>query len=635
MSQLVDRIGKLLSQLQSPDFFEREAAVKELGTYREDEAVAGLVLAIEDPDLGIRELAAEFLIRMKGATAAQLLVRFLAHGDIGTRNLASEILVRFGSEAAPILIENLECDDHDVRKFIVDILGLIKDPSAVEPLCLRLWDDNPNVSCSAAEALGEIGSRKASTNLLSAFEKVEEARLPIVEALGKIGDPSTLEHIYGFLKSDDPVILYAAIEAIGSIAQLSSVSYLAGFLQTQDGPIAEAAMMAIIRISMRNGGRVDCDLPLDRFTAFLFDGMRRGNKEITEFTLSRLSHWYGNDVIKGLLDVIDVVDEDRLRRIADILSGIGAPAGRLIIEKFRTVQKNTKIRLIEIMKGLINEELAALLVEVADDPDPDVRQEITYVLGTSGFTGAIPRIKEMALDTNGHVRAAAYSALGWLCTEADIDFIFGGLEDKYPDVREAAMGALIVIGGQRVVAKFNADLFHEDVERQRLAVAALGMIGELDVVPPLQKAISHPDATVRKSAIVSLAKIGSVESCAPIALALSDESSAVRKAAVSALVSLRGAKAISDIRFLLDDEDVWVRYHTISAIAELRMPEFAAYITPYLNDDQDIIKIAAAKALAQMGAADALPELNRLRGDRNQDVSRAVDSAVATLEGGH
>ncbi len=75
----MERIGELLSRLQSPDFFEREEAVKELGRYREDEAVAGLVLAIEDADLGIRELAADFLTEIKGETASELLCRFLAH----------------------------------------------------------------------------------------------------------------------------------------------------------------------------------------------------------------------------------------------------------------------------------------------------------------------------------------------------------------------------------------------------------------------------------------------------------------------------------------------------------------------------------------------------------------------------
>ena len=41
------------------------------------------------------------------------------------------------------------------------------------------------------------------------------------------------------------------------------------------------------------------------------------------------------------------------------------------------------------------------------------------------------------------------------------------LADKYPDVREAAMGALIIVGTPKVVARFTDELQHEELERQR------------------------------------------------------------------------------------------------------------------------------------------------------------------------
>ncbi|MBD3258853.1 hypothetical protein GF377_10495, partial [candidate division GN15 bacterium] len=100
-------------------------------------------------------------------------------------------------------------------------------------------------------------------------------------------------------------------------------------------------------------------------------------------------------------------------------------------------------------------------------------------------------------------------------------------------------------------------------------------------------------------------------------------------AAVSALIALLGSKAVSDIRFLLDDEDVWVRYHTITSIGELADSQFVSYVIPYLEDDQDIIKIAAAKALAQMGGREAVPHLEKLVKDKNPDL---VDAARLALQ---
>jgi HEAT repeat protein len=182
-----------------------------------------------------------------------------------------------------------------------------------------------------------------------------------------------------------------------------------------------------------------------------------------------------------------------------------------------------------------------------------------------------------------------------------------------------------------VVAKFNADLYHEDTERQRLAVTALGWIGESEVVDPLLRAINHPDPGIRRLAINSLARIGEVANHEPIVMALNDENNSVRKAAVSTLIALKGAEAIQDIRMLLDDPDVWVKYHTINAIGELGDESLAQYIIPHLTSDHDIIKIAAVKALSQMRSAEVLPVLQQLRGDKNKDLAEAARLALTTI----
>ncbi|MFZ1684087.1 MAG: HEAT repeat domain-containing protein, partial [Candidatus Zixiibacteriota bacterium] len=527
----------------------------------------------------------------------------------------------------------LTCDDYDVRKFIVDILGLIKDKRAVEPICQRLWDENVNVACSAAEALGELGSDLAIPHLIAAFDKTPDLRVQAVEAFGKIKAIKSLPNLYMWLTVDDPVTLYAVIEAIGSIGAPESVAKLAPFLQHADEPIAEAAMSAIISISVQSGGKVEVDLPLDRFTDYLFDGVRRGNQQIADFTLSRLKHWYGSKVVRNLLDVIEYVDDDRLSVITEALINIGPSAGKQVIARMGTANKETKLRLLDIVKQFIDSDLAEALMAVANDPEPDVRQKIAHILGLSGHAGASETLKKLALDSNGHVRGAAFAALGWISGDNDVDFIFSGMDDKYPDVREAVVGALIIVGGPRVVAKLTADLYHENVERQRLAATALGWIGESAVVEPLLRAVNHPDAGVRKSSVAALARIGSVADVEPIVLALNDENSGVRKAAVSALVTLRPESAIQDIRLLLDDPDVWVRYHTINAIVDLKRSDYAEYLMPYLADDQDIIKIAAAKALAQLNATEALPALRQLSNERNKDVVQVAGQAVSSLGG--
>jgi len=301
MDTLTEDIGALLTQLQSPDLYEREEAVRLLGSRSEDEAVAGLVLAIEDPDLGVRELAADCLAQVDGDLAARLLVKFLGHQDIGTRNLAAEVLVKIGRDAVQPLLDEIENEDHDVRKFIVDVLGLIRDGRSVGALCRRLSDSNVNVVCSAAEALGEIGSKAAVPALIKVYHRYEDARMPTIEALGKIGDETALEHLNVFLRNQDPMIRLAVVEAIGNIGSAVSIPQLLPFLDERDGVLAEVAMTAVINISYCNKGHIEHNLPLDRFTEFLFNGVRSGSRKITDFTLDRLRTWRDSNVIANLL----------------------------------------------------------------------------------------------------------------------------------------------------------------------------------------------------------------------------------------------------------------------------------------------------------------------------------------------
>ncbi len=632
MSNVIERIGELLEKLQSPDFYNREEAVNELGSFQEDEAVAGLVMALEDNDLGIREIAAENLVKIKGDTASQLLIKFLGSEDIGSRNLASEILVKIGDDAVEALINELENDDHDIRKFVVDIVGLIKSKKSAPYVSGKLQDSNINVVCSAAEALGEIGDAASIKSLIQAYDNNEDIRLQVVEALGKIGGEEAIGYLYEYLNTDDPMILYAGIDAVGIVGNKDSVKHLLKHLESTDVSIAEAAMSAIVNISIENKGAIEQDLPLDKFSSYLFDGIKNKNKKLTEFTLARLKHWYGQDILNSLLEVLHYVDEEDLKSIVTMLGDIGTSASGAIIKQFPKANSELKIIYLNILKQYVDGSIAQQLLVFKNDTDPEVRRNIAFVLGVSGDPSMIDPLKVMTQDKVGHVRAAAYSALGWFCDESDMQFLFEGLNDKYTDVRDAAMGALILLGPQEVVAQFFEDLHHAETERQRIAANALGLIGDPSVVKPLFQALNHPESSIRKSAIDSLAKIRDIENIDPLMLALNDEKSSVRKSACTAIVSIKGQAIIPEIRFLLDDQDIWVRYHMINIIGNSGNADYGEFIQIFIDGNEDILKLAAIKSLTQLGCKDAISEISKLQNDKNQDIVSAAKDALDNLQ---
>ena len=625
-------IDELLNQLSSPDFFEREEAVKRLSRIDADESVAGLVMALEDEDRGIRELASNSLVQQGGDTCSRLLASFMGHQDISVRNLAAEVLVRIGVDALPALIEGLESPDHDIRKFSLDVLGLIKDSSVAGRVHAMLDDSNQNVACSAAETLRYIGTPDSVQPLLEAFRKHEFLRPQAAEALGLIGSPKAYEGLREYLTSGDPVVLYSVIEAIGRLGVPEAVDELMPFIDGGMEMIADAATAAIIRLGKFTNSAGLSKFPDKRLRQFLLDSLSSDDRAIVQFALQELRHWNEPEIVGELINLIIKSDGDLTDQVCDILKTVGAPAVDAMREALHNTPDEGKIRLLDAICSAADSRMAEEVAKLASSPNPDIRQSVASALGRCGDKNSNAILRELVKDSVGHVRSAAVKAIGWLgATEEDVDVLIACLDDDYPDVREAAMGAMILVGDARVIKTFTEDLGHEDPERPRLAAIALGMIGEEETREPLISALTHSDPSVRRSAIEALVRLGGLDDIGPIRAGLSDENNLVRKAAVTAMVSFLGSGAITDIRHLLSDDDLWVQYHTIDIIGSLGNPSFLSYIIPFLSDDQDILKIAAIKALAAMGDRTCLEHLQHVASDGNKDLETAVEEAKRTL----
>jgi len=84
-------------------------------------------------------------------------------------------------------IRMLSDDDEGNRWKAAEILGRLKDPTAVDPLIETLWDDDSRVRLKAAWALGRIGDRRAIPPLRRLYRMENEGGQEIItEALEAI-----------------------------------------------------------------------------------------------------------------------------------------------------------------------------------------------------------------------------------------------------------------------------------------------------------------------------------------------------------------------------------------------------------------------------------------------------------------
>lgn len=631
MTQCNMSVKDQLRQLTSPDYFEREEAVRRLGQSGGDDAVAGLVMALEDENRGVRELAADYLTHCGGDLCTRLLASFLAHEDISVRHLASEVLVNIGPEAVPALADALTDPQQEVRQFALDALGLIGDSSVVDRVHCLLDDPGAGVACSAAEALGYFGIPQSVPHLLRAFEQHVFLRPQAAEALGRIGDPMAFKGLSKYLDIDDAVLLYSVIEALGRLSHPAGVDVLKPLLNHDNKMIADAAAAAVIRTMLATNRKADESIPRGRLKRFLLESLSSNDPTTVQFSVGALYQWDGLDMAGDLIACLKRADTALINPIADVLKSYEEPGLEQLAGAFKQAVGPEKIRLLTAAARIADPLLTPAVARLAEAEEVDIRVQVAYTLGQCGDHTALDTLADLASDPDDSVRSASLKAIGWIGIETEIALLIGGLDDAVEEVRRAAIGALILIGGDPAIRAFTVDLEHPAPRRRKMAALALGMIGEEATRQPLRQAVYHADADVRRAAIEALSRIGNLNDADIIRSVLTDDDMLVRKAAISGLADLVGREAVEDIKPLLDEDDVWIKCHAIDTIGLLGDDDQADLIASFLNDSQDIVIVSAVKALAAMGAHKYRKQLQKIPTKGNSDLTTAVEEAANQL----
>lgn len=241
----IDLLGR---KLQSRDAEERREAAVDLGRIGRA-AVPLLFRAMSDADWRVRKTAVEALVAVGGADVIEGLVQQLSsHDNAGARNSAIEALVHIGAEAVDALLASLGTPDPDVRKFIVDTLGDIRDPRAVTPLINRLEDPDENIRVASAEALGKIKDRRAVDALLGCLTRNDQGWLDYAaaEALGELGDERALGPLLAALGRSS--LREPVLDSLGKIGNVNTLAPLISGLADPLRIVREVSMVALTAI---------------------------------------------------------------------------------------------------------------------------------------------------------------------------------------------------------------------------------------------------------------------------------------------------------------------------------------------------------------------------------------------------
>lgn len=594
--ETIEQIAKAL------DSSDEEVRLQGLRALAAGESLAGLDLifkAFGDTSWRLRKEAIDLFVSMpiSRELIGDIIELLHAEENAGLRNAAVETLTRIGRDSVPMLLDQANCPDHDVRKFIIDILGDIADPTAIPVLIRGLDDDDSNVRAAAAENLGKLKTAEAVPALLKAMHHPDLLlQFTILDALSRIAAPVSLAALLPY--KDEKLLRKALIDCLGKAGDASAISELVVSLTDPMRNVREAAVLALIESFERHPEQVKEQLA----------GCERGP------VVAAVSGYLAEDF------------NDSLKRAAiRILGWLGAtdsvqPLLRLL--EYDSLQQDALVALVDI-GGANSQALLDSWPAVAGQQ----RAYLAYVLGEARCVDSLPLLQQGLRDDEPEiVRMSAY-ALGKIGAVQMLPDLVACLQNDSSDVQEAASQALISLGHQfpdETFAALQPLLGHSDPMQRMFAVMVLRELDNPSVLDALSLAIKDSAVEVRRAAVKVFERYDVGEHISSLLLSLTDEDAEVRRTVVEILGNCNDEDALDGLQLALQDEDVWVRSSAVRGLGRIAGDRSRPLLEQALNDPVGLVSIAALETIAGFSGANACPQMIAALNHADEEVVTAA-----------
>jgi len=552
-----------------------------------------------------KEAADQFLSRPDALERTGEIIRLL-YDDVnaGQRNTAAEILIRLGKDSIPSLLGELDSDDHDVRKFLVDIFGAIGGEEVLQPLIDRLQDEDVNVAAAAAENLGRMEARSAVPHLLNRLG-VDDLmfRFTLLEALAQIGEPIQADRLLAFEK--DPVLRKALYDCLGHVATAEVVPVLQSAMIENQGQIAAAALKAMARI---------------------------GNRLGTE-AVQAVCHAQQKTLLDKTADFLQDRDEETKQAALAVLGWCDDGSHALMLLPLLhdiDLRDAAFAALIHVCH-----KDPCFLLSAWDEQDDEVKVCLALVFGEGKCEQSRSLLEETVVNSSGELQLAAAAALEQIGTSESLSRLVEACRLADPADRFSIAGSTGRLGSQfpEDAARIAQQLLEDHEEELRVcAVEILAPLAGGAVRQALEFALKDPSSQVRSSALRSLSGRLDQESRGAVMLALTDEDADVRRLATELLGEQGGAETVEPLALALRDDDIWVRSSAVRSLGRAGGADALAAIRGTLNDPVGVVVIHALETLIEMTGENAATDLLAALSHSDQEV---VSTALQLLVGLH
>ena len=384
----MENAQQILDLLSSDDASLRKKTIDSLLlTEPSEEIVEKLCEMITDPDKGVRNTVSMKLAHNSNWHAAKYLVNYVSSDDISVRNLAGEILLKIGKPSIDILDQRVLISNDVDQKFILDLLGLIGDPSIGKTaLKVLIESECDNVILACIEAIGNVKYEEAVQTLITFFDKSELYQPSIIEALGKIGGKNALSFMMTKYEEVDELTRFSIIEGLAAAGDDTTFFFLLNKLYETTGPLIWALIHSIAQLKDRYG----FDIPYDeKIRNLILRTISEGEEQFRNAAVSLALNFHDADTTDQLLKIYGtdyMLDEDIKQNLftnpQNVITKIPA-----IIKQQPEHLKDLLFLLNDIIemnydsiKSMSLHNLNDALTQCITDPDEEVRRNAIELL---------------------------------------------------------------------------------------------------------------------------------------------------------------------------------------------------------------------------------------------------------------
>jgi len=378
-------IETLIYDLKSPDAVRRQAAARELGNARHRPAIPQLAALANDPVAAVRREVELTLERMEDIQTLPGFIAFASDNEDDIRSRAVAALVKLhlpraiGVAAALTTLRERIVYRPDRDLGVVVEPDVPVDPAVVSTLRVRIDDSERGIRRTAIRGLGILRAKPAVPDLLRIVREDRDGglRFEAVRALRKIADGSIAGDLAAFLNINDDDVRNELIATVASMRYRGAVPELTRIADPSSAPL------------------------FDRFKADADEMVRLYANE----GIARTS----DSSMKTRISAARLVERSARVRTAQAFALLRLGESEYLDELIRALERSTtrdlaKEYLLET-RGADRQALFA-----PRSASSAARAELADVLGLIGDPDALPRLQELAHDSDKDVARAAERA---------------------------------------------------------------------------------------------------------------------------------------------------------------------------------------------------------------------------------